>query len=80
MKPIIFLFLILLIGGCNNVNLGDVPYVFDINDFRQLKAGQSFVVPQDGVYFSDYAARRWIRAKIYEYNLNKDGFGEKDNK
>lgn len=70
--------LLLFIGGCNTVNLGDVPVVFDPNDYQALTAGQSFVVPQDGMYFSNHGAYMWSKCRIFEYEMNKHGFGEQE--
>lgn len=74
----VLLMCLLFISGCNTVNLGDVPVVFDPNDYQALKAGQSFTPQRDGVYFSYDAARKWIRAKTFEYEMNKRGFNEQE--
>ncbi len=73
--------LCVLLAGCNNIHLGDTPITFDPNDYQPLKAGQSFTAPKDGVYFSRDAASKWIKSKIFEYELNKNGFNvNKDDK
>ena len=71
---------ILLFAGCNNVRLGDTPITFDPCDYQPLKAGQSFKAPKDGVYFSKTAASKWTKAKIFEYELNKNGFNKEEKK
>jgi hypothetical protein len=70
--------LCITLSGCGYVYVVSTPMTFDPNDYQPLKAGQVFTVPQDGIYFSDYAKEKWIKAKIAEYELRKRGFDKDD--
>ena len=75
-KTFYALFILFLAVGCRTVYVVSVPMTFDPNDYRPLKASQVFTAPKDGIYFSDYAKSKWIKAKIAEYEIRKRGFDE----
>jgi hypothetical protein len=67
-------------GGCRTVYVVSTPMTFDPADYQPLKKGQEFTVPADGIYFSNYAAQKWIKAKIAEYEIRKRGFDKGEDK
>jgi len=73
----VLLFLV-FIAGCVTTYVVSIPMTFDPNDYQPLKAGQIFTVPQNGIYFSDYAKEKWIKAKIAEYEIRKRGFDKEE--
>ena len=64
----------IILVGCGYVHTVSTPLVFDPNDYRDLSKGEEFVLPKDGVYFSDKALEVYIRSKIAEYEIRKRGF------
>ena len=74
-KKIFYLLIFALVfQGCSYIYVVSTPMTFDPDDYQDLTAGEVFTVPKDGVYFSDEAASKWIKAKIAEYELRKHGF------
>lgn len=77
-KIFMLLAVLIFLGGCNSVRLGDVPVVLDPGDYQPVKAGQQFTPQRDGVYFSSYGAKMWIRSKLFEYEMNRYGFNREE--
>ena len=77
-KTFYALILLLFIASCRTVYVVSTPLTFDPSDYQPLKQGQSFDVPKDGIYFSDYAKTKWIKAKIAEYEIRKRGFDKSE--
>lgn len=77
-KKTFYVLVLLLFSGCGWTYVVSTPMTFDPNDFQPLKAEQQFIVPKDGMFFSDYAREKWIKAKIAEYEIRKRGFDKED--
>ena len=74
----ILLLVFLFFAGCNYIYVVSTPMTFDPNDYQPLKAGQTFTVPKDGIYFSHRAREKWLKAKIAEYEIRKRGFDKEE--
>lgn len=75
-KPFVFLFLLFVVG-CGYIYTISTPMTFDPADFQQVEAGEQFTAPKDGYYFSYEAMEKYIRSKIAEYEIRKQGFFHK---